>query len=107
MTNGKKVQFGLFGGYSQNMGACDSIVSFKVGDVTTSRGSDIKRLYRISPRVVFIAGKFQFMTELEYTVAYYVMKKNAGVIDRDAKGVIGRSADVGNLRALFAVQFNF
>lgn len=103
MTNGKKFQFGLFGGYTQNMGASDSIIDYS----NTTRGADIKSIYRIAPRAVFISGKFQFMAELEWTSVFYATKNDLGKLNRDAKGVITKSADVGNLRALFAVQYNF
>jgi len=103
MTNGKKFQFGLFGGYTQNMGASDSIVDYS----NTTRGADIKSIYRIAPRAVFISGKFQFMAELEWTSVFYATKNEFGKLNRDAKGVVTKSADVGNLRALFAVQYNF
>ena len=51
-TKGKKVQFGLFGGYTQNLGAEDDI-----NGNTFARGANIDYVYRVSPRVVFIAGK--------------------------------------------------
>ena len=104
MTNGKKIQAGLFGGYTQNMGTCHDVLDFS----NTNRGSDIKSVYRIAPRIICIAGKFQFMTELELTTAYYAtIDGNTGKLNRDTKGVITKSSDVSNLRALFAVQYNF
>jgi hypothetical protein len=104
MTNGKKIQVGLFAGYTQNMGTSAKIIDYS----NTNRGSDIKHLYRIAPRLVFIAGKFQFMTEIEYTTAYYAtMNVDTKKLNRDDKGVITKYSDVANLRAIFAVQFNF
>ena len=103
MTNGKKIQFGLFGGYTQNMGTTKKIIDFS----TTNRGADIKYVYRVSPRVVFISGKFQFMTELELTSAAYASADASGKLIRDDKGVITKTTPATNLRVLFAVQYNF
>lgn len=116
-TNGQHVQFGLFAGYCQNMGAGKDITGYtlampQASPPTTSatainRGADIKRIYRVAPRLVFISGKFQIMTELEWTSAFYATKDATGALNRDTKGVITKSADVGNLRAILAVQYNF
>jgi hypothetical protein len=103
MTNGSKVQFGLFGGYTQNLGAGNDIVDYS----TTTRGADILRAYRVAPRVIFISGKFQIMTELEWTSAFYATKNSLGALNRDKTGVVTGSSDIANLRALFAVQYNF
>lgn len=104
MTNGKKVQFGLFGGYTQNMGTSGVIADYS----NTNRGADIKSVYRISPRVVFISGKFQFMTEVEYTTACYAaLNTTTGKLDRDDYGVVNTTTNVSNIRALLAFQYNF
>jgi cell division protein FtsI/penicillin-binding protein 2 len=103
MTNGKRIQFGLFGGFTQNMGTTSNVLDYS----TTNRGADIKYIYRAAPRIVFISGKFQFMTELEYTSAYYALKDPAGKYYRDDKGLISSYSDVANIRAIFAVQYNF
>ncbi|MFA4853079.1 MAG: hypothetical protein WC599_11225, partial [Bacteroidales bacterium] len=119
-SNGKKVQYGLFAGYTQNMGAGNDIISYGLpvaipvatnpypqATPAINRGADIKNIYRIAPRIVFLSEKFQFMTELEYTTAAYATKDAAGVLNRDEKGVITDAEDVSNIRVLFAVMYNF
>lgn len=103
MTNGKKIQFGVFAGYTQNMGTSANIIDYS----TTNRGADIKMMYRVSPRIAFIAGKFMFMTEFELTTAYYAQKDATGVLKRDNRGVISKYYDISNLRAILSVQYNF
>ena len=93
-TNGKKIQGGLFVGYSQNMG-CDVDI---VGD-KYARGGDIDYLYRISPRIIFNSGKMRFSGEVEYTTAAY------GTPDTD--GTVINSKEVSNLRFLVGVYYFF
>lgn len=93
-TNGKKVQAGLFAGYSQNLGCGEDIV----GDRYV-RGSDIDYVYRISPRIIFNSGKMRFAGEVEYTTAAY------GAPDTD--GTVINSGEVSNLRFLIGVYYFF
>ncbi|MCF8364331.1 MAG: hypothetical protein K9H16_01025, partial [Bacteroidales bacterium] len=102
-TNGEGLQFGLFGGYSKNLGSPDDIV----GSIY-SRGADIDYLYRISPRVIYNVGKFRIAPEIEYTVAGYATVNNAtSMINRDSKGKITDSEAVGNIRFLLGVYYFF
>ncbi len=101
-TNGKTWQVGLFAGYSQNLGSNDTIV----GNVY-ARGSDINYAYRISPRFVYNAGKFRIAPELEYTVAAYATKNDAGDINIDDLGKISDSKEIGNFRFLLGCYFFF
>ena len=71
-----------------------------------NRGSDIKYIYRIAPRIIFFSEKFQFMTELEYTTAAYATN-NVDTLNRDKKGVITASEDVSNIRVIFSAMYNF
>ncbi|OQX77954.1 MAG: hypothetical protein B6D64_07485 [Bacteroidetes bacterium 4484_276] len=93
-TNGKKWQFGLFAGYSKNLGSDNDIVG-----TNYSRGSNIDHLYRISPRVIFNAGKFRIAPEIEYTVAAYGSTQANGTVE-DAK-------EIGNVRVLLGVYYFF
>ncbi|MFA5782634.1 MAG: hypothetical protein WC868_10250 [Bacteroidales bacterium] len=119
-TNGKKVQLGLFAGYTQNMGADKDIISyglpaaipvatnpFPQATQVINRGADIKNIYRVAPRIIFLSEKFQFMTELEYTTAAYATTDATGALNRDKKGVITDAYNVSNIRVLFAVMYNF
>lgn len=109
-TNGKKLQFGLWGGYTQNLGAKDEIMYFSdrvEGTASTVRGANIKAVYRLSPRIVLISNKLQFVTELEVTSAAYATKDMNGKLNRDAFGVVTDFEWVSNLRFLFAVVYAF
>ncbi len=93
-TNGKKCQFGLFGGYSKNLGSNE-----KITGPYYSRGSNIAYLYRISPRVIINSGKFRIAPEIEYTVAAYGTP--------DEKGVVRDYKEIGNFRFLIGVFYFF
>jgi hypothetical protein len=95
LTAGKKMQGGLFLAYSKNMGAGETVAG-----PYYSRGANIDKLYRISPRFVYNAGKLRIAPELEYTVAYYGKTNNeeGNVIDSEA---------VGNFRLLIGVFYFF
>ncbi len=93
-TNGKTWQFGLFGGYSKNLGSKDTIVG-----ENHSRGSNIDYVYRISPRVIINSGKFRIAPEIEYTVAAYGTP--------DEKGVVKNYKEIGNFRFLVGVFYFF
>ncbi|OGV90275.1 MAG: hypothetical protein A3J88_01990, partial [Melioribacter sp. RIFOXYB12_FULL_38_5] len=66
-SNGKTFQVGLFGGYTQNLGTSKEI-NVKDG-YSASRGWNIKSVYRVAPRAVFIREKLEFATEIEFTSA--------------------------------------
>jgi hypothetical protein len=95
MTTGKKMQTGLFLGYSQNMGAGDIVMG-----PYYSRGSNIYDLYRISPRFIYNAGKFRIAPEIEYTVARYGTTSNLD-------GKVFDPEPVGNFRFLLGVFYFF
>jgi len=95
-TNGKNLQFGLFGGYSKNMGAADSIK----GSIY-ARGSNIDYVYRAAPRIVFISGKLNIALEYEYTFAMY------GTANGNKMGMATNTRAVWNNRALLAFIYNF
>jgi len=94
-TNGKKVQFGIFGGYTKNLGSADDVVGPIYG-----LGTNIESLYRVSPRIMFNSGKVRLAVEGEYTVANYGS-------DTDAKGIPADLTAANNMRVLFAVYYFF
>lgn len=110
-TNGEKIQFGIFAGYTENLGL-DNALGFKknVNIInalkSTERAYDIKSVLRVTPRILFIAGKFQFTGEVEFTMAAYATKTN-NETNISSKGVVTGSENVSNIRALFAVIYNF
>ena len=107
-TNGDKIQFGLFVGYSQNLGVSSQIMGTPTLATmsATTRGYNIKNVMRASPRVTFISGKFKFSIECEYTSTAYATKTN-GLLDIDKKGVVTKSENVSNIRGLLAVIYSF
>lgn len=94
-TNGKKVQAGLFAGYTANLGADADVIG-----KTYARGANISHVYRVAPRVMFNSGKVRFAIEPDYTVAAYATKQ-------DAKLVTEESNDVSNIRLLFSAYYFF
>lgn len=98
MTTGKKMQGGLFVGWSKNLGTDDIIRDNK--KYYYARGYDIAHLYRISPRFVYNAGKLRIAPEFEYTVAAYGKTNylDGGVMDPEP---------VGNFRFLLGVFYFF
>ena len=97
ITYGKVVQVGIFFGYAKNLGTTDNFVK----DKFYSRGMDIDYMYRVSPSISYIKGRFQLSTELEYTAAAY------GTIDNLNKGKILNSKLTDNYRVLMVAQYNF
>lgn len=94
-TNGKKVQVGLFAGFSKNLGAKDKVVGPIYG-----LGTSIESMYRVSPRISYSISKLRFALEGEYTNASYGATY-------DEYGVPQDLTPVGNFRILFASYFFF
>ncbi len=93
-TNGRKIQAGLFLGWSRNLGVLGTI-----GGPVYGRGFDIKDLYRVAPRIVLNAGPVRLAGEVEYTSAAYG--------PTDAGGRVSGDSRVANLRLLAAVYYFF
>jgi hypothetical protein len=98
-TTGSKVKFGLFGGYSQNLGSDDTYIS--LNNSSYSRNDDLSYVYRVSPRVVFISGKVNIGLEYMLTTAVYGS-------EFDTKHKVTKEADpVTNNRILLLVKYSF
>jgi len=93
-TNGSKVTFGLFTGFSKSLGSASQITGTVYG-----RGTNIDHIFRISPRVTFIAGKLSFSTEVESTTAAYGNMQN--------NGKVSNADNVSNLRILVSTIYKF
>jgi hypothetical protein len=96
---GKKIVPGLFIGYTRNDGA-KSGATAAYGRSIGVTGRGIKNVFRVSPRIEFISGKFKFGTEMEYTAAQY------GSLGTDAK-ISGATDKINNTRLLFTTTFLF
>ncbi len=94
-TNGKNFQFGIFGGYTKNLGSENDITGNIYG-----LGTNIESQYRISPRIIYNTGPVRFAFETEYTNASYGAST-------DIKGVPIDLTEANNLRLLFAVYYFF
>ncbi len=97
-TNGKVWQFGIFAGYTQNIGATEDMASPTAP--VYGLATDIANLYRISPRAIYNVNKLRFALELEYTAANYGANRESN----------GRPTDLtlaDNFRTLFAVYYFF
>src|SRR5690606_26358379 len=90
------LQFGAFLGYTRNMGA-----SKAVGSAIYSRGEDIGWIYRVSPRVAYLAGPIGIALEGEYTVAGY------GIANGQGTGNATELSAVANFRSLLSIKYVF
>lgn len=99
-TNGKIIQYGLFGGLSENLGATKDLLP---STTTTGLGNDIKTLYRIAPRLVVNSGRARFALECEYTNAKFGVVN----ISQNRRGIPVNTTQVGNLRLLLGVYLFF
>ena len=93
-TNGRAWQAGLFGGYARNLGAGKTLTGPVYG-----RGTNIRDLYRLSPRIVFNSGKLRLAAETEWTSAAFGTP--------DARGKVGDARRISNLRLLLATYYFF
>lgn len=94
-TNGRVWQAGLFAGYSGNLGTASEVNT----GLAYMRGANIDYLYRISPRLIYNAGKLRIAPEIEYTVAAY------GDLQDD--GTVTNAEEIGNLRFLIGIFYFF
>ena len=94
LSYGKELSFGLFTGFTKNLGADDPI-----NGAYYSRGNNIEKVFRIAPRVQVDSGITRFAAELEYTSAYYGTPDN--------KDKVMNSYSVSNTRFLIAAYYFF
>jgi hypothetical protein len=93
-SNGGKVVFGLFTGFSKNLGAQDPITGTFYG-----RGNNIDHVFRVSPRASVTEGRLTFAAEIESTtVAYGTMQSS---------GKVTNTNNISNLRILLCTIYKF
>lgn len=95
-TNGNP-QVGIFGGLTSNNGINETI--FPTVPVY-GRGTTIRTLYRVAPRVIYNAGKVRVAMEVEYTNAAYGNDYNEFYIPAE-------TTNADNLRVLTAIYYFF
>lgn len=81
-------------GYTKNSGSAEELT----GPVY-ARDPDIDYVYRFSPMITYVSGKFNFIGEVEYTAAAYGTN--------DAKYRVINSSETGNLRIGLGVVYYF
>ena len=99
LVYGKEYQFGLFAGYTENLGTSDNVTTSTL--YSYGRGLNIKDIYRVSPRFALNFGKTRFAWELEYTSASY------GTNNAKDKEKVINTYSVSSLRALFGAYIFF
>jgi hypothetical protein len=95
-TVGKTCQLGIFAGYNRNIGTGRDIHGGIHGYYT-----NIKYLYRISPRINYYIKNFQIGIEFESTICGY------GNDGYNEKAVPINAKKVVNYRILLGVYYNF
>ncbi len=95
-TNGNP-QVGVFGGLTSNNGSKESIL---LTSLVYGRGTTIRRLYRIAPRIIYNTGKIRVAMEVEYTNAPYGSDYNEFYIPSE-------TTNADNLRVLAAIYYFF
>jgi hypothetical protein len=90
-------QVGIFGGLTSNNGLSETILAT---EPVYGRGTTIRRLYRIAPRIIYNIGKLRLAAEVEYTSAAYGDNYDEYYIPADLTLAT-------NLRVLLAVYYFF
>lgn len=96
-TNGNP-QVGVFGGALLNSGTKEAMSD--PSNAIYGLAQDIRSMFRISPRIIYNAGKVRLALEMEYTQAAYGEQYDEFYLPE-------RTIAVGNLRGLFAVYYFF
>jgi len=110
LTKGdSKVQYGIFSGYSKNLGAKEKIYMPELASSYYSRGYNIAYVFRLSPRVVYTPGKIKFAFETEYTKAAYGNTRNEFGLVQEKSNEFPNALinDVSNFRLLFSAIYSF
>lgn len=98
-TNGKKIRPGVMFGYTQLLGATDEY--YALSDMT--RGGDISKLWRIAPRIDFLANRIKLGAEVDYTSAVYAEENG-----HDSKyKVTSEEEPVVDIRFILTAAYNF
>jgi hypothetical protein len=101
VTYGKKVQVGILGGYTQNLGTNGSLVSEKsVYGMGSSSGKMIGTMYRISPEISYNTSNVKLGLEYDYSLAKW------GDITKD-DGIVRNTKDIVNHRILAVISYWF
>jgi hypothetical protein len=107
LTYGKQVKGILFAGYVRNFGTKDALATNAAGDIqgfyfSKNSFTNMNRLWRLSPTVLFTWGKFQLGAEYEITSAQYGknLKASNGLAETDLHWVTNHKVQI-------MTKFNF
>lgn len=95
-TNGSKWKFGVFAGYTKNLGYENNIAT---KGKFYGRGNNIDFVYRVSPRITYTTGQLVFGSEFEYTATAYGTT--------DLKGKVNNTKTYNNFRVLLSATYIF
>lgn len=99
-TTKGNIRYGLFAGYTKNLGADDGLATNADGFVGLySRGSDIDYVYQFGPRFEVFSGKFMVGTQILYTAAAY------GNTQLD--GTVSEAKEVASARFQLHLKYDF
>ncbi|MGM0620708.1 MAG: hypothetical protein ACQETJ_06670 [Bacteroidota bacterium] len=93
---GSEWKFGFFAGYLKNLGTTENPVGPFYGFAT-----DVDRVYKISPQLIYNYKNFMFGWELSWTTAAY------GENDYNNKGKVINTENVTNFRNMLSIAYNF
>ena len=107
LTYGKQVKGILFAGYVRNFGTKDALATNAAGDIqgfyfSKNSFTNMNRLWRLSPTVLFTWGKFQLGAEYEITSTQYGknLKASNGLAETDLHWVTNHKVQI-------MTKFNF
>lgn len=107
LAYGKQVKSILFAGYVRNFGTKDALATNAAGDIqgfyfSKNSFTNMNRLWRLSPTVLFTWGKFQLGAEYEITSAQYGknLKASNGLAETDLHWVTNHKVQI-------MTKFNF
>ena len=95
---GRKLRFGLFGGFAKNMGTMKDI-QWTAPEPVFARGSDIDYGYRVAPHVQYRMKNLNVGMEMEYTTVAYGTAGN--------NGIVKNAQEISNLRVLLNAVYLF
>lgn len=99
-TTTGNVRYGLFAGYTKNLGTDDNLATDADGFVGLySRGSNIDYVYQFGPRVEFHSGKFMCGVQALYTSAAYGTT--------EVNGKVSNSKEVASTRSSIHFKYSF
>ncbi|MGQ1909836.1 hypothetical protein ACT3CE_08615 [Marinifilum sp. RC60d5] len=100
-TTTGNVRYGLFAGYTKNLGADDDLATDLDGDFVGlySRGSNIDYVYQVGPRLELYSGKFMVGAQVLYTAAAYGTTAITGKVEN--------SSEVDSYRMSLHVKYSF